>query len=372
MEITVPTTVLTKRGQSFEGWSMTPDGDAEDCVHPGESILITEGTTLYPVFEKAEEITEGDIAEYKSGFDGYIKALKFIPESTGDYCFYIEGAEAVDATVMYGSNTLDIKSTEIIGNDYSLTVSLNAGKTYYIYIDGLKKDELFTLDINEVPVHHHDYQEILTTPATCTTTGKTIYECCECDDIVEITISMTAHTEAKDNAVAATCTTAGKTEGSHCSVCGKVIVAQQTVNALGHKWNSGTVTKKATPTATGIKTYTCTVCGTAKTATIPKCAKYANPITAKGKTATVKYANLKNKGQTVLQKNAFAVSKAQGKVTYKKASGNAKITVNSAGKITVKKGLKKGTYKIKVKVTAAGNTTYKAVTKTVTVTIKVK
>ena len=61
-----------------------------------------------------------------------------------------------------------------------------------------------------------------------------------------------------------------------------------------------------------------------------------------------------------------------GKVTYKKASGNGKITVNSAGKFTVKKGLKKGTYKIKVEVTAAGNTTYKAVTKTVTVTIKVK
>ena len=50
-----------------------------------------------------------------------------------------------------------------------------------------------------------------------------------------------------------------------------------------------------------------------------------------------------------------------------------KIVINSkTGNITVKKGLKKGTYKVKVKVTAAGNTDYKKVTKTVTFKIKVK
>ena len=42
------------------------------------------------------------------------------------------------------------------------------------------------------------------------------------------------------------------------------------------------------------------------------------------------------------------------------------------GKVTVKKGLKKGTYKVKVKVKAAGNKNYKAATKTVTFKINVK
>lgn len=37
-----------------------------------------------------------------------------------------------------------------------------------------------------------------------------------------------------------------------------------------HAWNAGVVTKEATETATGIKTYTCTVCGQTKTETIPK------------------------------------------------------------------------------------------------------
>ena len=43
-----------------------------------------------------------------------------------------------------------------------------------------------------------------------------------------------SHTAVIDAAVAATCTETGLTEGSHCSVCGEVLVAQETVPALGH------------------------------------------------------------------------------------------------------------------------------------------
>ena len=45
----------------------------------------------------------------------------------------------------------------------------------------------------------------------------------------------------------------------------------------------------------------------------------------------------------------------------------------TTGRVTVKKGLKKGTYKAKVKIKAAGNSNYKASTvKTVMITVKVK
>ncbi|MBQ9518113.1 MAG: cadherin repeat domain-containing protein [Eubacterium sp.] len=139
-----------------------------------------------------------------------------------------------------------------------------------------------------------------------------------------------------------------------------------------HNWNDGVVTKAATTTATGVKTYTCG-CGATKTESIPKLAKKANPITAKGKTKTVKYATVKKKNVTVARKDAITVSKGKGTITYTKSSGNKKIVIDKkTGKITVKKGLKKGTYKVKVKVKAAGNATYKAKTVTVTVTIKVK
>jgi endo-1,4-beta-xylanase len=40
--------------------------------------------------------------------------------------------------------------------------------------------------------------------------------------------------------------------------------------------------------------------------------------------------------------------------------------------VTVKKGLKKGTYKVRVRVTASGNDSHKPVSKTVTFKVKVK
>ena len=218
----------------------------------------------------------------------------------------------------------------------------------------------------------HNYVATVTEP-TCKSEGYTTYTCTKCNDKhYSDFVSKLEHSEVIDNAIVPTCTETGLTEGSHCFVCNEVIVKQIVVPALGHNWDSGKVTKKATPTATGVKTYTCTVCKKTKTQTIPKCDKYTNPIKASGKTVSVKASDVKKKNVTIAQSKAFSVSNAQGKVTYTKSSGNSKITVSSAGKITVKKGLKKGTYKVSIKVKAAGNSTYKSATKTVTVTIKIK
>ena len=100
-------------------------------------------------------------------------------------------------------------------------------------------------------------------------------------------------------------------------------------------------------------------------------AKASNTLVAKGKTTTVKHSKLKSKAQVILRSKAITVSKAQGTVAYAKVSGSKGLSVSSAGKITVKKGLKKKSYKIRVKVTAKGNANYKALAKIVTVTVKV-
>ena len=99
-------------------------------------------------------------------------------------------------------------------------------------------------------------------------------------------------------------------------------------------------------------------------------AKANQSLTAKASTKTVKKAKVKKKAQKV--SGAIKVTGAQGKVTYAKKSGSAKLKVASNGKITVKKKTKKGTYKVKVVVKAAGNGNYNAATKTVTVKVKVK
>ena len=97
--------------------------------------------------------------------------------------------------------------------------------------------------------------------------------------------------------------------------------------------------------------------------------KQANPIKVTGKTVTAKA-----KAKTTFAKaKAFTINNAQGAVTFKKTSGDSKITVANGGKVTVKKGLKSGkTYKVKVAVTAAGNDKYEAGTVNATLKVKVK
>ena len=106
--------------------------------------------------------------------------------------------------------------------------------------------------------------------------------------------------------------------------------------------------------------------------------KSANTLKVKGKTVKLKAKKLKKKAQTVKRAKAVTVSKPRGTVKYALASvSKAKFKkyfkVNAkTGKITVKKGLKKGTYTVKIKVSAAGNGNYLPAAKTVKVIVKVK
>jgi len=100
--------------------------------------------------------------------------------------------------------------------------------------------------------------------------------------------------------------------------------------------------------------------------------KKTNTMTVKAKTVKVKYSKLKRATQTITASKAFTVKSAKGSVSYKKYSGNSRIKVSSKGKITVKKGLRKGTYLVKVTVTARGNAAYCPKARTVTVKVKVQ
>ena len=80
-------------------------------------------------------------------------------------------------------------------------------------------------------------------------------------------IRETAHEHSYTAVVTApTCTEKGYT--THTCSCGDSYVDTY-VDALGHAWDSGTVTKQPTATETGVRTYTCTRCSATKTETIP-------------------------------------------------------------------------------------------------------
>ncbi len=106
--------------------------------------------------------------------------------------------------------------------------------------------------------------------ATCTETGMQKRVCTKCDAAEIQEIAAKGHTEVIDEAVEATCTEKGLTEGSHCSVCGEVLKAQEEVEALDHDWQLKEVKKEPTCTAEGESLYVCKRCDAEKTEAVPK------------------------------------------------------------------------------------------------------
>lgn len=88
---------------------------------------------------------------------------------------------------------------------------------------------------------------------------------------------------------------------------------------------------------------------------------------------TVKFKKVKKKARVL---KALSITGAIGTVSYANVSTLKKLKkfkVNtSTGKITVPKGIKRGTYKVLVRVTASGDLTHEAATQTVTCKVKVK
>ena len=150
-----------------------------------------------------------------------------------------------------------------------------------------------------------------------------------------------------------------------------------TVDSTGKVTIKGAGTAKITISAAATADYQ----AASKTITVTV-RKATNPLTMKVKTATVKYKKLKKKTQTLkVSKVIKFTKKGQGTMQYKlysvkkgKKSFKKYFKIASkSGKVTVKKGLKRGTYKVRVKVKAGGNANYQpSAWKTETFKIRVK
>ncbi|NSK90881.1 leucine-rich repeat domain-containing protein, partial [Blautia massiliensis] len=215
---------------------------------------------LYEVYipQSVERIETNAFGDCESLVNVQIpKGVKYIDSVAFDGCKSLRIVEILGALNRIETNVfLSCEKLEIIRyggsfeewNKFKVSVNANVG----IYCD-------YNI------YHSHVYEPKIIIPATCMEAGVVKNICKLCGDNYTEEIKATGHKEVKDAAVAATCEKAGKTEGSHCSVCNKVIKAQKEVPALGHSWDAGKITKEATCTETGVKTYTCTRCQKTKT-----------------------------------------------------------------------------------------------------------
>ena len=110
---------------------------------------------------------------------------------------------------------------------------------------------------------------VVTTAATCTKKGVRTYTCTVCKGTRKAAIAATGHrNKVLKNARQATCAKAGYTGDTYCKDCNAKLSSGKTIAKKAHTWDAGKVTKKATCTVKGIKTYTCKICKATKTSSI--------------------------------------------------------------------------------------------------------
>ncbi|MCR5783200.1 MAG: leucine-rich repeat protein [Clostridia bacterium] len=177
--------------------------------------------------------------------------------------------------VFYGISSLDRleirnRNCSIIDNYDTFAIS----GTIYGYSGSTAEAFANGKNITFVPIdgqHVHIWNNgEITKEASCKEEGVKTFTCTVCGDTKTEPIEKADHTPQVMPAVAATCKATGLTEGSKCSVCGDILVAQEETPKIAHSWNNGEITKETSCKEAGVKTFTCTACGDTKTEPIEK------------------------------------------------------------------------------------------------------
>ena len=146
------------------------------------------------------------------------------------------------------------------------TCTIGEIQHYKCSVCGETKDVTLSNPLGE---HSWDNGKV-TKEATCTEDGEKTYTCTVCNTTKTEVIPATGHQHKEvRNAKKATCTEDGYTGDTYCKDCGEKLEAGSVIKKLGHTWDNGVITKEATETEEGIKTYTCKTCGETKTEKIP-------------------------------------------------------------------------------------------------------
>ena len=205
-------------------------------------------------------------------------------------------------------NSYNVKAERLGVGDYTAYVTLYGTKSRWDYFIDTEK---VSFSVRE-KAHEHEIVTIPEVPATCDKEGKTVgKQCATCGEIIEepkiieklnhkyddgkVTqkptctkngvktytcehckktktedIPATGHQKSEiRNKKEATCEQNGYTGDTCCTVCGTVLEKGEVISALEHNWNQGEITKEATETEEGIKTYTCRTCKKTETEVIP-------------------------------------------------------------------------------------------------------
>ena len=261
-DVTLPGGVTAVPDACFQGCTALKDMKLPSTVTSVGHNAFTGCTALGDVrcYGAPPTVQPGNVAEHS--FEPGIVTIHYNPDPVYGWTLDTDGTwqgykvSSKGACLHTGYGTTENTVPATCGADGRIdTICSNCG------------DVIATEVIPATGAHTWDNGTVTTEP-TETTPGVRTFTCAVCSQTkTEVIPATGAHTFVFTKNIAPTCTTEGY-DLYTCRDCGAS--EQRNVKpALGHKWDSGTVTAEPTETDPGTMTYTCTVCGQTKTEVIP-------------------------------------------------------------------------------------------------------
>lgn len=261
-DVTLPAGVAAIPDACFQGCTALADMKLPATVTSAGHNAFTGCTALGDVrcYGAPPTIQPGNVAEHS--FEPGIVTIHYNPDPVYGWTLDTDGTwqgykvSSKGACLHTGYGTTENTVPATCGADGHIdTICANCG------------DVIATKVIPATGAHTWDNGTVTTEP-TETTPGVRTFTCAVCSQTkTEVIPATGAHTFVFTKNIAPSCTEAGY-DLYTCRDCGAS--EQRNVKpALGHKWDSGTVTAEPTEKDPGTMTYTCTVCGQTKTEVIP-------------------------------------------------------------------------------------------------------
>ena len=280
---TLPECTFTPpEGKEFAGWLA-----ANGTVYPAGDIAFSTTDTVLKATWKDKEAAEITITFDPNGGTGTMQPMKvksgenftlpectFTPPEGKEFAGWlaVNGTVYPAGDIAFSTTDSVLKATWKDKEAAEITISFDPnGGTGTMQPMKVKSGENFTLpECTFTPPEGKEFAGWLAANGTVYPAGDIVFS--TTDSVLKATWkdkeAETPHKHSYKAVVTApTCTEKGYT--THTCACGDSYVDTY-VDALGHAWDSGKVTKEPTETETGVKTFTCTRCGETKTETIPK------------------------------------------------------------------------------------------------------
>ena len=280
---TLPECTFTPpEGREFAGW-LAVNG----TVYPAGTKVISSYDQSFKATWKDKEAAEVTISFDPNGGTGTMQPMKvksgenftlpectFTPPEGKEFAGWLAANGTVYPAGDIAFSTTDsvLKATWKDKEAAEITISFDPnGGTGTMQPMKVKSGENFTLpECTFTPPEGKEFAGWLAANGNVYPAGDIVFS--TTDSVLKATWkdkeAETPHKHSYKAVVTApTCTEQGYT--THTCACGDSYVDTY-VDALGHAWDNGKVTKEPTETETGVKTFTCTRCGETKTETIPK------------------------------------------------------------------------------------------------------